>query len=168
MIPAPDRRESAIVGRGTPVHLTMIVSILVLSILPGIARPLSGDAMAVQQRVDPGRASIHRTQSALHQWDELKIDSSHAEFLKGKAFAQEGNLRSAAREFKKGLRHHRSYALFDLGLVASAETRYTRALSYFRSSYRVKKDKTCLEEIRRMKRLIREHLMSKEKKADPR
>ena len=109
------------------------------------------------QYSDTGHATIHQTQSLLHRWDELKIDSSCKEFQRGKEYAREGKLRAAIREFKKGLIHNRSYSLFDLGVVSSAESRFTQALSYFRDSYTAQKDSICLKQIKNTERLIREH-----------
>lgn len=109
------------------------------------------------QYSDTGHATIHQTQSLLHRWDKLKIDSRCKEFQKGKEDARKGKLWAATREFEKGLIHNRSYSLFDLGLVSLAESRLAKALSYFRGSYKVQKDSICLEEIKNTERLIREH-----------
>lgn len=109
------------------------------------------------QYSNTGHATIHQTQSRLHRWDEIKIDSSCKEFQKGKEDARKGKFGAATREFKKGLIHNRSYSLFDLGVVSLAESRLAQALSHFRGSYKVQKDSICLEEIKNTERLIREH-----------
>ena len=125
--------------------------------------PLAG---LFAQQPDGGRSSIHQTESEFHRWDELKIDSAHGGFLKGRELARHGKYRSAAREFRRARVRNKSFALFDLGLLAAAESRYARALSYFRQSYRVRKDSTCLEEIHNTRRLVREHGNSNVKTGD--
>lgn len=124
-----------------------VIIILLLFIARGV----------LAQNTDQSHKSIHEIQSTLHNWDKLKIDSTHAEFMQGKSYAEAGNLRSATKEFAKGLRHNKSYALFDLGLIALNQTKYSKALKYFHMSYRVKKDPACLEAIKNTKRLISEH-----------
>ena len=122
-----------------------------------IAAVLFINTIACSQISDSTHPTVHQTQSSLHRWDDLKIDSGFGEFLSGREYAREGKLPSAEREFKKGLNHNKCFAYFDLGIVASVQARYRLALSCFRNSYKTEKDSTCLNEIENMKRIIGEH-----------
>jgi hypothetical protein len=80
----------------------MNLSALFSNILLVGAGFLSIREMAIAQHSDTSHAGIHQIQSAFHQWDDLKIDSSYKEFVRGKEYAQKGKIQSAVHEFRKG------------------------------------------------------------------